>query len=72
MRRFLLCLALPWVLSCSTGNPPAARLSILAAVPSGMMVDPGLHNRVLENGLITLGMLREVVERWVDKETGRR
>lgn len=23
------------------------------------------HDRVLENGSITLGMLREVVERWI-------
>lgn len=31
-----------------------------------------LHNRALENGSITLGMLQEVVERWIAEEKGRR
>lgn len=28
-----------------------------------------LHDRVLENGIVTLGMLREVVERWIEEKT---
>lgn len=49
-----------------TDEAPAAPWAILAS----MRFDASaFHDRVLENGSITLGMLREVIRHWIATES---